>query len=112
MQKISKKIILSIAGVVMLLPMLALAFNSGSQPSGTLGSIDSIITNILNIIWPAFIGLSVIMIIISGFLFITSGGDPEKVGKARTAMLWAVVGIVVAIVAYSVPFIVKTAIGG
>lgn len=41
--------------------------------------------------------LAVIMIIWSGILFLLSAGDPTRIQKAKSALIWAIVGIVVAI---------------
>lgn len=51
--------------------------------------------------------VSVIVIIISGIRFITSSGDPQSVTAARNTLLYAVIGLVVVIVAQAlVAFIV------
>lgn len=43
--------------------------------------------------------LSVVFIIISAVQIITSGGDTEKVKKARRTLLYSIIGLVVAILA-------------
>jgi len=43
--------------------------------------------------------VAVIMIFYAAFLFITQGGDAEKVDKAKRQLLYAVIAIVVAIMA-------------
>lgn len=40
---------------------------------------------------------SVIMIIIGGFTYVTSQGDPQKTGAAKDTILYAVIGLVIAI---------------
>jgi hypothetical protein len=45
---------------------------------------------------------AVIMIIVSGFTLITSGGDPQAVAKARNSIIYALVGIVVAVLAETI----------
>lgn len=42
---------------------------------------------------------AVIMIVISGFQFITSAGDPQKVATARQTILYAVIGLIIAALA-------------
>lgn len=42
---------------------------------------------------------AVITIMISGFMFITSSGDSSKIAKARTAIIYAAIGLVVAALA-------------
>lgn len=45
-------------------------------------------------------GLAVIMLILAGITFITGGANPETVKKSRGYLIWAAVGLVVALVAY------------
>ncbi len=52
--------------------------------------------------------LAVVFLIYYGIMFITSGGDPEKATKARTGIIYAVIGIIVITAAY---FIINFAIG-
>jgi hypothetical protein len=51
--------------------------------------------------------LAVVMGIYSAFLYLTSSGSPEKVGKATKTLIFAAVACAVAIVAYSIPLIVN-----
>ena len=44
------------------------------------------------------IPIAVIIIIYSGLLFLTSGGNKEKVVKARTALLYAVIGLAIILI--------------
>ena len=46
--------------------------------------------------------ISVIMIIVSGIRFAVSQGEPSKVNSARNAIIYSVVGIVVAVMAQSI----------
>ncbi len=49
-----------------------------------------------------------IIIVYSGFLWATSAGDPKKVGKARGMIINGVIGLAIAISAYSIThFVVK-----
>ncbi len=43
--------------------------------------------------------LAVVFIIISGVKFITSQGEPQKIVEARNALMYAVIGVVITIVA-------------
>lgn len=45
---------------------------------------------------------AVIMIIISGFRFITSGGDPAKAQAARSTLMGAIIGLIVIALAYTI----------
>ena len=46
--------------------------------------------------------ISVIIIVIAGIQFILSSGEPGKVAKARNAILYAVVGLVVSLSATAI----------
>ena len=46
--------------------------------------------------------ISVIMLIIGGLRYVVSGGDSSAVQNAKNTILYAIVGIVVAILAYAV----------
>jgi len=50
--------------------------------------------------------ISVIMILMAAFNYLTAGGDQGKVKKASQMLIYAVVGIVVAILAFSISSIV------
>jgi len=52
--------------------------------------------------WFAAIVLSIaiIMIVYAGLLWMTAGGDEEKLGRARKVLIWGMVGIGIAIFAF------------
>lgn len=52
--------------------------------------------------------ISVIMLIIGGIRYVLSGGEPGKVSEAKNTILYAVIGVVVAILAYAVVNFVVT----
>lgn len=53
---------------------------------------------------------AVIMIVIGGLKYITSGGDSSKVASAKTSILYAIVGlIIVALAQFIVRFVLKNA---
>ena len=65
-----------------------------------------IVTNVLLFIIGA---VSVIMLIIGGFRYVTSQGDQTQVQSAKNTILYSVVGIVVAILAYAaVNFVISS----
>ncbi len=54
--------------------------------------------------------VAVIMIIVSGFNYITSGGDSNKVAAAKNTLIYAVIGIAIAVLAQVIVNVtVKTA---
>jgi hypothetical protein len=59
-------------------------------------SLNKIIGNAINIL-SVIVGIvAVVMIMVGGFKFITSGGDASNVASARSTILYAVIGLAVA----------------
>lgn len=56
----------------------------------------------LNIFYFMMGALAVIIIILAGFTFMTSAGDPAKITKARNAILYSVIGLVVVMFAFAI----------
>lgn len=56
--------------------------------------------------------LGVIMILYSAFLFMTSGGNEERVKKAKKTLLWTIVGITIIIIGYGFVTLIKDILSG
>ena len=52
--------------------------------------------------------LAVVVIIVSGFQMIAGGGNPDQVAKAKKAIIWAIIGIVVAFMSFVVVQIIQS----
>lgn len=74
---------------------------TGEAPYGLISTnADSgALVGIFNIVFTIIGAISVLMITIAGFQFITSSGNPEKVTKARNAIYYSLIGILVTIFA-------------
>lgn len=73
------------------------------------GNLEDLITTIVNVLLFLIGLLSVIMIIYGGFRFVTSGGSAEVVKSAKNTILYSIVGLVVAIMAFAiVNFVLKS----
>lgn len=46
--------------------------------------------------------ISVIMIIIGGYWYILSAGEPQKIKKAKDTILYAAIGLVISMMAWSI----------
>lgn len=70
---------------------------------------------LLNGIIPAVAGivgaLSVIMIIVAGILYLTSAGSQEKMLTAKKALMYAIVGIVITLLAGAIVATIRSVIG-
>ena len=112
MKKVNIKLIALISFVALLsLPSFVFAgvpVSSGPDPATWF---KDILNNILGkIVWPIFFGLSVLMFIWAGILFVTAAGDPGKIATAKKAVVWAIIGIIVAIVGFSAESIISGAL--
>ena len=75
-------------------------------------NIGTAITNIVNIMLYALGAIAVIMIVIGGIRYTTSNGDSNGIQSAKNTILYAVAGLVVAILAYAiVNFVVSNLLG-
>lgn len=80
-----------------------------SNKADLMGVVNTIINVIIGIV--GFV--AVIMMIMGGISFITSQGDSAKVTKARNTILYGVVGLVVALLAFAiVNFVLKSVFNG
>lgn len=55
--------------------------------------------NILQIGFAILAALAVLFIVIAGLRFITAQGNPQEVGKARSTIIYALIGLLVALLA-------------
>lgn len=70
-------------------------------------TLGSIVGELLKYIFPIAGSLMFVFIIIAGFQWITSSGDPKKVESARNRMTYAILGFVLLIASYWLARIVQ-----
>ena len=73
-----------------------------NDADANMGTVTTIIKGILNTIIGLVGVIAVIMIVIAGINMTVSQGDAAKVAKARSAMLYAVIGLAVAILSFAI----------
>jgi hypothetical protein len=76
------------------------AVSAGSLPETPASSSE--IRIIIGIVFGIIGALSVLFIIIAGVRYMMSGGDPQKTAKAKEGIIYALVGLAVAICAESI----------
>lgn len=54
--------------------------------------------------------LSAIMVLIAGALYMTGGGNPEKIKRAHKVLIWALVGIAIVLLAKSAEILIRQVI--
>jgi len=70
-------------------------------PSDLFGGDESIFRIVTNVLLFLVGAISVIMLIIGGIRYVVSGGDQAQVTSAKNTILYAIVGIIVAFLAYA-----------
>ena len=74
----------------------------GDGQPATLFEDGGIFTTIINILLFIIGVIAVIMLIIGGIRYVVSGGDQAAVTAAKNTILYAIIGIIVAILAYAI----------
>ncbi len=57
------------------------------------------------------VALSVAMFLVGGYLYATSAGDAEKVGRATKTLTYAAIGVAVALIARGIPILIGSFLG-
>ena len=60
-----------------------------------------------NWIFAIFLAMSLIFILIGAFQFVTAGADPAKISEARQKLIYAAVGIAIALISVGFPAILR-----
>lgn len=112
MKKLLTGIIASVFvfGAVALSPMVALAEPADSVQQGITAagggdpgmSFDASVKNIVNILLYLLGAIAVVMIVIGGIRYATSNGEASSIKSAKDTILYAVIGLIVAIMAYAI----------
>ena len=113
-----KILVLGLLGILLLVVMplgsvsAELGKYCGENGTPCIDSIDYLLPTITSTLWMIFAAVAIVCFIIAGLLFMTSSGAPDKLAKARSAFMWGIVGVVVAIIAYSIVVILENALAG
>ncbi|MBU0646453.1 pilin [Patescibacteria group bacterium] len=78
----------------------SLSQNERSLPK-LIGGLINVIISVLGIVF-------VILIVYAGILYMTAGGEKDKVEKAKNLMIQAVIGLVIIVAAYAISSFVIT----
>ena len=74
-----------------------------TKPAGVANeSLDSVVKQVINVFLYLIGVIAVAFIIYGGVKYATSAGDTAKVTSAKNTLMYAVIGLIIAILAYSI----------
>ena len=103
--------LLSLLTMFVVFPLLT--HGAGEPPVGgpifqNVGDVQTRLESVLGILYTAAITVGVIYVVIAAFRYMTSNGSSEVVGKANKALMYAAIGIAIALIAKGIPIIIET----
>lgn len=111
MKKIKSGLLVAVTVLapVLLAPSLALAAPADQIQGGVnavggsdSGSLESNLQTVVNILLFILGAIAVIMIVIGGIRYATSNGDSSAITGAKNTILYSVIGLIVAAMAYAI----------
>ena len=102
----TKKLIKGGIVLKLLLPSLALA----QIPTDILDTPEkavAILDTVAGWLFAILMSLAVVMIIYAAYLYLTAAGNPERITSAKKTLIYAIVAIVVALVAGGIPKLIE-----
>ena len=82
-----------------LLIILATEIDPGALPEG---DTDAQIQEILSIVFGLAGAIALLVIVVSGFRYILSAGEPERINKAKNGVIYALIGLILVITAQAI----------
>src|SRR3989344_9701038 len=95
------------SGILGLVPLAVVRAASLPNPLN-IGSIPDLLVAMAGFVFAIAVPVSILMFVYAGFLFMTSSGSPEKIKKAKEVLLFAVLGLGLAILAESLVLVIKS----
>lgn len=84
---------------------------AGITAPGVPQDFTTLLDNIITGVGTIMASLGGLMVVIAGFLFMTSAGNPGRLATAKTALFYAIIGIVIGGLASAIAAVIKTTIG-
>ncbi len=107
-----KKIISSSITTALLLPVMVFAQPTAPTVVTSYSQVVTVIKTIGNWMFGILLALAGIFIIYAAFLYLTSSGDTAKTDKAKNIIVYAVVAIVIAVLAWGITIVAQQLVGG
>jgi len=108
LKKVQRLAIVTGSSAVALMPLAAHAVTDASegadlaQPTGTSSDLQVQVKNVTNTMLLVIGIVAVIMLIIGGFRYVLSNGNEKATVAAKDTILYAIIGIVVALLSFAI----------
>ena len=104
MNKIKNALYAAVAMVALAPAAVSAQLSSANTNAGYSGLAQTSITGLANTLMNWLLGilgfLAVIGFVISGILYLTAAGDEDQIGKAKNAMMYSIIGVIVALMGF------------
>lgn len=101
----------AVNGVCLELPR-SISRLADTAPATTGASLLTLVDTATNWVFAIFVILSIIFVLLAAFQFVTGGGDAKKIEEARQKLIWAAVGIIIALLAKGLVPVIRNIVGG
>ncbi len=81
------------------------------NPLGSGSTFQTIVERFIKLAQLLVTPLSVLMILIAGFMYMTAGGSEERLKTAHKMLIWAIIGIALVLLATAAQAIIKSVLG-
>lgn len=113
MKNNKNKILAVLVLVFMVVPFFVLADSSSGaelpNPLGDTKDIPSLAANLIKVVLGLVGVLALVMFIYGGILWMTSGGNEQKIKKGKDTLVWATLGLAIIFFSYAiVNFVLET----
>ena len=115
LQRLTTKINSVYVGAVLAAPLGggggSLGFEEPTKPITTAGQVTEVINRVASFLFAVFIALAVVFLIVAALFYLTAAGNEEQVKKAKNILVYAIVAIVIALIAGGVTTFIGDILG-
>lgn len=97
---------------ILLYPVALTAFAAKDSPIKSVNGVIDALNRIVYWTWRIFFIAAVFFILMAAFKFLTAQAEPEKINSAKKQILFAVIAIIIALLAISFTTIIENFLGG
>jgi len=86
--------------IMKILEYIAIKMQKGDIKNLPTDDAAAVLSGVLDVIYFVVGAFAVVVIILAGYTFVTANGDPAKITKARMAILYSAIGLIVVMFAF------------